>query len=438
MSEIYEILLERIQALPVIDTHEHLTFEKDFLTRKYDFTHLMSYVGLDLGLAGFPCGYWETGQAAVQKGENVAEKWRRIRPYWDFVRTGIYGRAYRRSLKIFFGVDDLSDTSVFEISEKIKDYQYPGVYQKYLQEKYNIQAMLHVQDHQPAAEAHLFAKIYYLGDSLDFFSRAQFEAETGTRELPPNYEAFREFLRDRIRTAARNGAVGLKIGMMARYRPLDFCPHPAAEIEAAYQYLLNHANGNWLDPANMARLKPFHDAGYQAAFEIAGELGLPVQIHSGLEFPQPWDGRPSALIPSIIQFPETRFVIFHGSYPHLAELTGLAKSFRNVYLDLAWLHLLSEHQTLIWLHEWLDVLPHNKLFAFGGDVFLFFGVCSHLEIARENIARLLARRVQADLFNLEEAEHCAWRLFYENPRQAFAFENWQKTDHLPKIKQYRP
>lgn len=37
---------------------------------------------------------------------------------------------------------------------------------------------------------------------------------------------------------------------------------------------------------------------------------------------------------------------------------------------------------------------------------------------------MLARRVQSGLFTQEEAERCAHRLFYENVRQTFAFENW--------------
>jgi predicted TIM-barrel fold metal-dependent hydrolase len=176
---------------------------------------------------------------------------------------------------------------------------------------------------------------------------------------------------------------------------------------------------DWTSEPWRARLKPVQDTLFWSAFGLAGELGLPVQVHSGLEFMQPWDGRPSALIPSLIRFPETRFVLFHGSYPHMAELTGLAKSFSNVYLDLAWFHLVSRHQARMWLAEWLDVLPHNKIMAFGGDAFLFFGVCSHLELARDNVAAVLAARVAEGFCDLDEAEHTARLLFHDNARQVF-------------------
>jgi len=133
--------------------------------------------------------------------------------------------------------------------------------------------------------------------------------------------------------------------MTARCRPLDFCPHSDEEVQASYTFLRERADGDWQNRETSTRLKPFQDAAFWSVFEKAGELGLPIQIHSGLEFPQPWDGRPGVLIPSLIRFPQTKFAIFHGSYPHMAELTGLAKSFPNVYLDLAWFHLLSRSQT---------------------------------------------------------------------------------------------
>jgi uncharacterized protein len=416
-------LLERIKKLPAIDTHEHMTYEKDFLRGEYDFTSLMNYIGLDVGMAGFTRNLWGAGQSEVKSGGSVDEKWQRIKPFWDYVRTGTYGRAYRRTLKIFFDVDDLDDKTVHQVSEKIKDYQYAGVYDEYIHDRYKIRAMITVDGYSPAAEPEHFVTTFCVDEGLPAHSRK------GLGEDPPkNFDEYCELLQNRVQTAAENGAVALKIGGLARQRPLDFVEHSPEEIEKSYQYLLDEADGDWLNMETMARLKPFEDAHYWATFETAGELGLPVQIHSGLEFSQPWDGRPTCLIPTLIRFPETNFAIFHGSYPHMAELTGLARSFANVYLDLAWFHLLSHHQARAWLAEWLDVLPHNKIFAFGGDVFLFFGICSHLEIARENMASVLAQRVVDGLCDIDEAEVCARRLFHDNPWNTFAFENWKENN----------
>jgi predicted TIM-barrel fold metal-dependent hydrolase len=412
-------LLDRMARLPVIDTHEHMTMEADFVRGRYDFADLMSYVGLDLGLAGLPASSWGGAQTAVREGKSVEEKWRRLKPFWPAVRTGAYGRAYRRTLRIFFGMDDLDDEAVRVVSGGIADYQRAGVYDEWLHGRYGIRVMLQAGGPAPLPEPEHFAAVYCIDGLIAPFTPGAAEREVGA-PLPAAAADYVDLLRAKIRAAADSGTAGLKIGFAARCRLLDFLPHADEAVQESYDFL-RAGGGDWQDAATRLRLKPFQDAAAWAAFGVAGELGLPVQVHSGLAFMQPWDGRPSGLIPSLVRFPGTRFAIFHGSYPYMAELTGLAKSFANVYLDLAWFHLLSRHETRRWLAEWLDVLPHNKLFAFGGDVFLFFGICSHLELARENVAAVLADRVADGLCDLDEAEQTARLLFHDNARRTFQF-----------------
>jgi hypothetical protein len=398
--------------------------EADFIKGSYDFADLMSYVGLDLGMAGLPAEPWGGAQWAPRAGDSVEDKWQRVKPYWPFVRTSAYARCYRRLLKLFFGVDDLDDETVHTVSEGIGRYQHAGVYDEYLHGEYGVRVMLQAQGPDPSPEPEHFAPVYCFDGLAGAFAADSARHALG-HDLPSDFPDFRGLVREHLDNAVSNGIVGLKIGGTARRRPLDFVPHSAEDVQGSYRYLLQQADDDWQNPQTCGRLKPFQDAAHWIVFEKAGELGLPIQAHSGLEFMQPWDGRPTALIPSLTRFPDTRFAIFHGSYPHMAELTGLAKSFPNVYLDLAWFHLLSERQARTWLAEWLDVLPHNKLFAFGGDVFLFFGTCSHLETAQENIAAVLAERVAGDLCDIDEAEWTARLLFHDNPWSTFRFENWK-------------
>ena len=421
---LYGKLLDRIRKLPVLDTHEHMMYESHFVSGTWDFTHIMSYTGLDIGLAGMPHGPWGGAQFAITEGDTPREKWQRIAPFWPHVRTGVYARSSRRALQRFFGVDDLTEETAVEVSRRIAEYQRPGIYDEVLHQQYNIRVMLHPQGYGPSPEPQHFAPVFYL-DAIAGSQKGEWLGGALGAEPPPDFADFRELFRQRIDEAVSNGAVGMKIGGTARQRPIDFEAHADEAVQASYAYLLSDSDGDWQQPETMARLKPFQDAAYWVAFETAGELGLPVQIHSGLEFMQPWDGRPSALIPSLVRFPETKFAIFHGSYPHMAELTGLAKSFSNVHLDLAWFHLLSRRQAQAWLAEWLDVLPHNKLFAFGGDVFLFFEACTHLEMAQENVAAVLADRVADGICDIDEAEQTATLLFHDNPWNTFAMGNWE-------------
>ncbi|HJN14514.1 MAG TPA: hypothetical protein QGH10_03430, partial [Armatimonadota bacterium] len=244
----YRSLLHHIQSLLVVDTHEHMATEADFIEGTWDFTHLMSYTGLDLGLAGMSSEPWGGTQSAISQGDSPEEKWERMAPYWPHVRSGCYARAYRRFLQRFFGVDDLNERTAVEVSERISDYQYEGVYDKHLHGEDNIRVMLHMGGCGPHPEPQHFASILYLDSHAGPLTRGELEGSLG-REAPATYAEYADALGGIADTAVSNGAVGMKIGMTARRRPLDFVEHDAAEVEASYRYLLEEADGEWLDPA---------------------------------------------------------------------------------------------------------------------------------------------------------------------------------------------
>ena len=411
---VYEDVLERIRALPVIDTHEHLVTEGDFVSGRYDFGHIMTYTGLDLGLAGMPHGPWGDAQWRVLEGD-PEEKWRLIAPYWARVRNTRYARCSMRALKRYFGVEELTERSAREVTERIKDYQYPGVYRRHLQEEDGIRLCVRCGGGTPEPE--YFRSVCYLDDVVGPITRSQIE-QAAQGASCPSFESYVSCIDRYLDEAKQGGAVCLKIGWTARRRPLDFCEQTTSDVEEAFRFVLENERPAG-DAGVMERLKPFHDAAYWHAFAWARDNGLPVQVHSGLEFEQPWDGRPTCLIPTLVRFRDTRFAIFHGSYPYLHELAGLARSYANVTLDLAWLHLLSGRLTAFWLDEWIDILPLNKIMAFGGDSLLFFEVGPHLDMAREVVAEVLTRRVGRGECDLDEAVEIARVLFHESPREYF-------------------
>lgn len=68
-----------------------------------------------------------------------------------------------------------------------------------------------------------------------------------------------------------------------------------------------------------------------ALYEIAGKLGVPVNIHTGLGIPF---AMPSLCLPVAKMYPEITFVIAHsGSLMFASEAVILAQECKNVYLD---------------------------------------------------------------------------------------------------------
>jgi hypothetical protein len=99
----------------------------------------------------------------------------------------------------------------------------------------------------------------------------------------------------------------------------------------------------------------------------------------------------------------------------------LGKTFPNVWLNLAWAHVISSELAMRAISEWLDMVPLNKVIAFGGD----YGprtvvlTCGHLAMARRNIVRVLAGRIAERQMTEGEARRILRLWFSENPRELY-------------------
>jgi predicted TIM-barrel fold metal-dependent hydrolase len=118
------------------------------------------------------------------------------------------------------------------------------------------------------------------------------------------------------------------------------------------------------------------------------------------------------------EYRNVRFDIFHGAYPYSGELAALAKNFQNVYIDLCWLHMISPIHARSALSEWLDTVPSNKIFGFGGDYRFIEGVYGHAVLARANIVQVLVDKVKEGIMSVPQAIQLASRLLHDN---AFRF-----------------
>jgi len=114
--------------------------------------------------------------------------------------------------------------------------------------------------------------------------------------------------------------------------------------------------------------------------------------------------------------PDTRFDLYHMGMPYVRETAIMGKNFPNVWLNLCWSHIISPKMTMSALDEWIDLVPVNKIIAFGGDYKNVENVYGHLVMARENIAKVLGRRVEEGLLTENGAIEIAQEWFYDNPK----------------------
>ena len=62
--------------------------------------------------------------------------------------------------------------------------------------------------------------------------------------------------------------------------------------------------------------------------------------------------------------------------------------------------MLEELATRLWLHQWLETVPTNKIMAFGGDYLFPEGVYAHSLVARRVVAEVLAWKVKDGYFSM--------------------------------------
>ena len=127
----------------------------------------------------------------------------------------------------------------------------------------------------------------------------------------------------------------------------------------------------------------------------------------------------------------TRFDLYHAGIPWIREIGIIGKSYPNVWLNLCWVHIISQKLAVAALDEWLDLVPYNKIIGFGGDygkpVEKVFG---HLEMAREDIAEVLAGRVAAGYFGEDEALRIARAWLFDNPNELYSLKVQQRSSAM--------
>jgi predicted TIM-barrel fold metal-dependent hydrolase len=156
--------------------------------------------------------------------------------------------------------------------------------------------------------------------------------------------------------------------------------------------------------------------------ERADDDNIPVQIHTGylaLNWGSLGGTKALLLIPLFEKYRRVRFDIFHGSWPWTSELGAIAKNYPNVYPDLCWAWAMNPAETERTLYEWLDGVPHNKIFAFGADTGLPWCNVGYSMQARGGIARVLEEKIRRGVFSESTAEEVASAIMLKNGEQFY-------------------
>jgi predicted TIM-barrel fold metal-dependent hydrolase len=152
--------------------------------------------------------------------------------------------------------------------------------------------------------------------------------------------------------------------------------------------------------------------------EKCAEFNLPFEIHTGLQagnFNKLTYTNPLLLDNLIRDYRKVNFVLFHGGFPYIYEIGVLAKYFPNVYLDACWLSDISISSYKRALSEWLEIVPSNKIFAWGGDQNIIEHSYASLLLAKDLIADVFVEKIDSGYFNKNLALSVMKKILRDNP-----------------------
>ncbi len=419
-SELLKRMTEEVNKIPIVDTHEHLMSEEERLKSKIDFFYFFShYASSDLVSAGMSQEVLEE----IRNPDNpLEERWEKFKPYWEDMKNTAYGRALLIAAKDLFDVVGINDSTWRELSEKVTESNKKGWYRYVLKERGKIRVSIYDAGKTYAqVDPDFFAPVMRFDQFVTARTREELnELEKHTGCAIHSLDDMLTALDKDFERVVKEGIVGIKTGL-AYQRILRYDKVPRYSAERLFDRIFTHLG----EGISWQEAKPLQDFIMHQVIQRAIAYGLPIQIHTGLQEGNGniiTNSNPTNLINLFFDYKEAKFDIFHGSYPYQGELAVLAKNFPNVYVDMCWLHVISPSVSRRALHDWIETVPGNKIFGFGGDYIFVEGAYAHSRMARQGIARVLAEKIEEGYLEEEEALPLAKKLLHDNAAKLFKLE----------------
>ena len=407
LSPLARRLYEEFADLAVIGAHEHLPAEADYLAFGHSGPNLFAggHIWHDLESAGLAPEF----KATLRDGGHrpVESWWPAIRPHWEQIRHGSYARALLITAQDLYGLSEISDRTIGELAARVQADNAPGLYHRILQERCRARVSITCVDQAAFPDDPGLRGITSL-QKFDRWSSPLTVLSTRlgreVRSLEETAAAAQELLRDDL----ARGALGFKM-TVAEHRPPDLT---AAEAEVTRLVRTGESSPC---PALLDYL-------FDKCLDVAAESGVPVAVHTGY-----WgDFReldPKLLLSFALRRRDVRFDLFHLGMPMVRDASLIGKSLPNVTLNLCWCAAISQLMTARALAELVDLVPLNKVIAFGGDYRVAVQkVYGHLVMAKETVASALAEHMELDAFDKEEALRIARLWFHDNPARIYGLE----------------
>jgi predicted TIM-barrel fold metal-dependent hydrolase len=425
-TEVYRRLKREVDAIPLIDTHDHLwPFDQLPALRQ-------TRRGRGVNLAGLWQNSYLSGYQRITPWEDnmeFADWWRDARDDFDNVRSLSFYRYQLPAFRDLYGVDfeTLTDEQANQLNDRIFDnYRDQKWLYHVVTERANIELMFNdtYWSRLEFVQSYPWEVLVFNVTSLvSGFHPSEYENRPANNPfkvdspydfarkhgLPMN--SLDDYLQvlDRLFLEARDkGAVCLKT-TLAYQRTLQFDRVPRERAEAVF--------GKPRSTLTPAAIKDFEDFILWRICELAARYDFPFQIHTGQARIQ--GSNPMLLVDLLEGNPKTRFILFHGGFPWVGETAViLQKHGWHCWVDSVWLPILGYSTAKRAFIEWLDAFPSNRL-MWGADCNHAEGIYGATEFHRQCVTEALAEKVLAGDLREEQALRIARQVFRDNALELF-------------------
>lgn len=400
---IKDILMDYMSNLTIIDTHEHFSQEKTHMKNDYNFYYLfMPYIQYDLLGAGMPKKWiWR----APQSDREIDKYWKVISPLWKYVKNGSYARPLLRAMKKFWNIEDITDENYREVGNIMNGTRKEGYYNDILMKECNIKYILNQIG--LADTGYDYMKGAFQGSEHGRYGELTkyLDSQSGNVTI----DDYCEYVIQKLKTAVKEGAVLSKYDV-ACLRGIPDRDKASEEFESLKKN------------RNMYYFPEIEYYVVNETLKVIPQLDIVAAIHSGV-----WgdlnNQDPVHLFPIMEKYPDVTFDIYHMGMPFVRKCAFLGKNYHNAYLNLCWSHIVSSEMTIAGITEWLDVVPVNKIFGFGGDYCTNpENIWGHLMIARENFAVVFAEKIIKGHMDMDDAKFIIRSWMYDNPARVYKLD----------------
>lgn len=219
-------------------------------------------------------------------------------------------------------------------------------------------------------------------------------------------DSYVSFIKQLIKEKIDNGCVALKCAI-AYDRNLSFKKTSKQLAQKVFD-----------DNENITKkeITDFQNYIFYKICEIAALYNVPIQCHTGLGCMEKTNA--INMLDVIRDNPNTKFILFHGSFPWSDDVVGLLHSYQNVYVDICWLPILSPTLAELSLHQLIEVGTSDKI-CWGCDTWTSEESYGARLALNHVLSNVLFDKIQKDYLDINDAQQITRNILYNNSKKLY-------------------